>query len=59
MHFWPNPASSNLTVSLKADKPVSYLISLVEIHSNVGTRIILGEGRMEDSYLELVFDTSK
>lgn len=59
MHFWPNPASLNLTVSLEADKPVSYLISLVEIHSNVGTRIILGEGRMEDSYLELVFDTSK
>ena len=59
MHFWPNPASLNLTVSLKADKPGPYLISLIEIHSNVGTRIILAEGEMEDPYLDQVFDTSK
>ena len=59
IHFWPNPASSNLTVSIKADKPGSYLISLIEIHSNVGTRIILAEGEMEDPYLDQVFDTSK
>jgi len=58
MHFWPNPAFSNLTVSLEGDRPTQYLISLVEINSNVGTKIILGEGKMKDSYLDLIFDIS-
>lgn len=48
-----------MTVSFKADKPGPYLISLIEIHSNVGTRIILAEGEMEEPYLDQVFDISK
>lgn len=58
MHLWPNPAFSNLTVSLEGERPTQYLISLVEINSNVGTKIILGEGKMKDSYLDLIFDIS-